>query len=215
MLVQTILEVVATTIIIDNNNSNTEPECLEPSKPVEQDYSYIYQQPDSDTDTTESDSDEECPVNERLKIALSKDGSMTKVRASKVGDKGLHIPEFLSKERLKGKFDITKVKDLEYEDRLDYLRNKDNLPDEVVFETQDKIVEFLSAVPKNSSQMDSVVQTIKTTRAGGSYEPTQNLAKKKFFREMLEQYSPDWDERVNYQNKQVEFYRSGFPKQNE
>lgn len=36
------------------------------------------------------------------------------------------------------------MKDLNYKDRLEYLRNKENLPDEVVFETQDKIVEFLS-----------------------------------------------------------------------
>lgn len=70
----------------------------------------------------------------------------------------------------------------------------------------------LSPVPKNSSQMDSVgigVQTISTIRAGSREEPTQNLAKKKFFREMLKQYFPDWNVRVNYQNKQVKFYRSG------
>lgn len=70
---------------------------------------------------------------------------MTKVRVSKVRNKSLHIPEFLNKDHLEGKFDISKVKDLKYEDRLYYLRNKDNLSDEVVFETQDKIVEFLSA----------------------------------------------------------------------
>ena len=68
---------------------------------------------------------------------------------------------------------------------------------------------FLSPAPKNSSRMDSVVQTIGVNRGGGTNEPTTNLAKKKFFREMLKQYFPDWEERINYQNKQVEFYRSG------
>ena len=70
---------------------------------------------------------------------------MTKVRASKVRDKSLPIPRFLNKYYLDSKFDISKVRDLNYKDRLDYLRNKDNLPDKVVFETQDKIVKFLSA----------------------------------------------------------------------
>ena len=104
---------------------------------------YYHQSVEEDDD--QSDSEDQCLVNDRLKIAVSRDGSMTKVRAAKVRDKGLHIPEFISKNHLKGKFDVSKVKNLEYEDRLDYLRNKDNLPDEVVFETQDKIVEFLSA----------------------------------------------------------------------
>lgn len=66
-----------------------------------------------------------------------------------------------------------------------------------------------SPVPEKSSQINPIGQTIVTTRGGASDEPTQNLAKKKFFREMLKQYFPDWDERVNYQNKQVEFYKSG------
>jgi hypothetical protein len=36
-----------------------------------------------------------------------------------------------------------KVKDLEYGDRLNYLRNRDNLPDRVIFADQEKIIEFL------------------------------------------------------------------------
>ena len=103
-----------------------------------------YHQPVQNQDD-ESDSDEQCLVTERLKISVSHDGSMTNVPASKVRDKSLHIPELVSKERLEGKFDITKVKDLEYEDRLNYLRDEKNLPDEIVFEARDKIVEFLSA----------------------------------------------------------------------
>jgi len=127
----------------DNNDANSEAKPIKKNveKSIEHPY---YHQPVQKQDD-ESDFDKQCPVNERLEIAVSKDGSMTKVRASKVWNKGLHIPEFLSKNRLKSKFDVTKVKDLEYEDRLNYLRNKDNLPDEVVFETQDKIVEFLLA----------------------------------------------------------------------
>lgn len=62
-----------------------------------------------------------------------------------VRDKGKHIPGFLGKKRLKGVFDASKLKGLTYEERLKYLRNKDNLPDDVVFEAQDKIGEFLSA----------------------------------------------------------------------
>ena len=59
--------------------------------------------------------------------------------------KGKHIPEFIGKKRLKGVFDASKLKGLTYEERLEYLRNKDNLPDDVVFEAQDKIGELLSA----------------------------------------------------------------------
>jgi hypothetical protein len=130
----------------DDNNLNSEAKSIEKNvekseKPIEHPY---YHQPVQNQDD-ESDSDEQCLVTERLKISVSHDGSMTNVPASKVRDKSLHIPELVSKERLEGKFDITKVKDLEYEDRLNYLRDEKNLPDEIVFEAQDKIVEFLSA----------------------------------------------------------------------
>lgn len=42
-------------------------------------------------------------------------------------------------------FDASKLEGLNYKERLEYLRNKDNLPDDVVFEAQDKIGELLSA----------------------------------------------------------------------
>lgn len=45
---------------------------------------------------------------------------------------------------LKGKFNIDYVKTLSYEDRLEYVRNKDNLPDELVYQMQDEVLEFLT-----------------------------------------------------------------------
>lgn len=93
-----------------------------------------------------SDSEEEqCEVDEKITRVVSKDGSSTKVSSSQVRDKGKHIPEFLSKERLKGVFDASELEGLSYKDRLEYLQNRDNLPDDVVFEAQKKIGELLSA----------------------------------------------------------------------
>jgi hypothetical protein len=95
---------------------------------------------------SDSESEEEqCEVVERITSVVSKDGSITKVSSSQVRDKGKHIPGFLSKKRLKGVFDAIKLKGLTYEERLGYLRNRDNLPDDVVFEAQEKIGELLSA----------------------------------------------------------------------
>lgn len=128
----------------DNENSEATPiknSAEKSEKFIE--HTYYHQSVEEDDDPSESD--DQCLINDRLKIAVSKDGSMTKVRASKVRDKCIQIAEFISKNRFKGKFDVSKVKDLEYEDRLNYLSNKDNLPDEVVFEAQDEIVGLLSA----------------------------------------------------------------------
>ena len=107
-----------------------------------------------------SDSEEEqCEVDEKIIRVVSKDGSITKVSSSQVRDKGKHIPEFLSKgsaviskrsaviskERLKGVFDASELEGLSYKNRFRYLRNRDNLPNDVVFEAQNKIGELLSA----------------------------------------------------------------------
>lgn len=122
----------------NDNDANSEAKPIKNNVKQSIEHSYYHQPVQKQDD--ESDSDKQCLFNERLKITISKDANMTKVRASKVRNKGLHIPEFFSKDRLKGKFAVTKIKNLEYEDRLNYLHNKDNLLDKVVFETQDKIV---------------------------------------------------------------------------
>lgn len=60
-------------------------------------------------------------------------------------DKGLHISDFVNAEMLHGKFDVNKVKRLNYPDSLNYRSNKDNLPDEIVYKAWDKILEFMTA----------------------------------------------------------------------
>lgn len=78
-------------------------------------------------------------------MAVSKDGSITKILTSKVREKAHHILEVVDKKSWEGKFNPYKLKGLEYEERLDYLNNKDNLPNEVVFAAQDKYEEIVSA----------------------------------------------------------------------
>lgn len=71
----------------------------------------------------------------RLALAVSQDGSIIQIVLDQVSDKGLHIPNFVEETSLKGKFDMTEVKDLEYNERLEYLRDKSNLLDENMHET--------------------------------------------------------------------------------
>lgn len=95
---------------------------------------------DSNTENEEG----ECSI-EKIKVGVAEDGSTVNIDISQVRDKGLHIPDFLNAEILDGKFDVTKVRKLKYPDRLNYLRNKNNLPDELVYQARDKILDFMTA----------------------------------------------------------------------
>ena len=57
----------------------------------------------------------------------------------------MHIPDFIDAEILDGKFDVTKAEDLEYQNRLKYLRDKNNLPDDIVEKARDEILNFMTA----------------------------------------------------------------------
>lgn len=131
-----------------NGNSGSPLDNTDP-KPVKKEVQKPIEVPYVNTETNqENDSDsEQCSVDEELelKVAIAKDGTLVKVYPNKVRDKGLHIPEFLPKEFLDGKFNVDEAKDLAYPDRLEYLRNKENLPDDVVSAAQDKIFDFFSA----------------------------------------------------------------------
>ena len=48
-----------------------------------------------------------------------------------------------------------------------------------------------------------------STGGNGGGNPNTVLTKKQFFREMLKFHFPDWDECINYQNKQAKLYKSG------
>lgn len=88
---------------------------------------------DNDTDSeTDDESEKQCSI-EEIKVGVAKDGSFIHVPASQVRDKGLHIPDFLDAETL------------EYPDRLNYLRDKNNLPDEIVYQARDEILDFMTA----------------------------------------------------------------------
>jgi len=111
------------------------------SKSVEH---HIYENKNDVDSETEDESNNQCSI-EEIKSAMAKDGTIIHVPASQVRDKGLHIPDFLDEERLHGKFDVTEAEGLKYSDRLNYLRDKNNLPDEIVYEARDEILDFMTA----------------------------------------------------------------------
>jgi hypothetical protein len=96
---------------------------------------------------SEDDSDDElekqCAI-EEIKVGIANDGTFINILNSQVRDKGLHIPDFLDAETLDGKFDVSEAKNLEYPDRLNYLRDKNNLPDDIVFQARDEILDFMT-----------------------------------------------------------------------
>jgi len=99
----------------------------------------------SDKDAnSETDDESECSI-EEVKVGVANDGTFINVATSQVRDKGLHIPDFLDAEILDGKFDVTEAETLGYTDRLNYLRDKNNLPDEIVDQATDEILNFMTA----------------------------------------------------------------------
>ena len=104
----------------------------------------IYKKMSDKDANSETDDESECSIDE-VKTAVANDGTFINSEKSQVRDKGLHIPDFLDAETLDGKFDVTEVENLEYLDRLKYLRDKNNLPDEIVIKARDKILNFMTA----------------------------------------------------------------------
>ena len=116
--------------------------CEKQTEPAEHPYQLPIETP---KESKLEDENNTCEDTNRLVLAVSRDGSITKINSDQVRDKGLHAPDFLKNSPLKNTFDISEAKNLSYEDRLEFLRDKSNLPDEVVHETQDEIKDFLSA----------------------------------------------------------------------
>ena len=115
------------------------------NKPEFKEYEHQMYEKTSNQDTdSETDDESECSIDE-VKIAVANDGTFINAEKYQVRDKGLHIPDFLDAETLDGKFDVTEVKDLGYRDRLNYLRDKNNLPDEIVIKARDEILNFMTA----------------------------------------------------------------------
>jgi hypothetical protein len=134
---------------------------------------------------SEDDSDDESEKQsaiEEIKVGVANDGTFINILDSHVRDKGLHIPDFLDAETLDGKFDVNEAKNLEYSDRLNYLRDKNNLPDDIVFQARDEILDFMTAqdtklVPGflgNSKIEGTVFINLRLNKVGfrdnGSYE---------------------------------------------
>ncbi len=81
--------------------------------------------------------------NNRIKTGTVKDGSLVHVDSSQIRDKSHHMGDFLSPEDLQGKFDINHVKKIRsYQDKLEYVRNKNNLPHDLVYQMQDEVLKF-------------------------------------------------------------------------
>ena len=125
----------------DDSNSNFESECIENPKP---DNPYHYGHEPMHQSDSETDDESKCSI-EEVKVGIANDGTFIHVPTSQVRDKGLHIHDFLDAEILDGKFDVTEAETLEYTDRLNYLRDKNNLPDEIVYQARDEILDFMTA----------------------------------------------------------------------
>jgi hypothetical protein len=85
---------------------------------------------------------------EEIKVVVANDGSIINIEIAQVRDKGLHIPDFVDIDVSNSRFNrgkIKKLKKLDYQDRLKYLRNKGNLSDKIVYEARDKILDFMTA----------------------------------------------------------------------
>jgi hypothetical protein len=86
--------------------------------------------------------------NEEIKVVVANDGSIINIEIAQVRDKGLHIPDFVDIDISNSRFNrgkIKKLKKLDYQDRLNYLRNKGNLSDKIVYEARDEILDFMTA----------------------------------------------------------------------
>jgi hypothetical protein len=83
--------------------------------------------------------------NNRIKTGILKDGSVVHVDSSQIRDKSHHMEDFISREDLEGKFDINYLKSINsYQERLKYVRSKNNLPDYLVHKMQDEVLKFIT-----------------------------------------------------------------------
>ncbi|MGK0326505.1 MAG: hypothetical protein ACJA2M_002996 [Polaribacter sp.] len=111
-------------------------------KSTNMEHHFYYQEKKSDDET-----EDQCPLSEesnRIETGVTKDGTFVDVSASQMRDKSHHMDDFIDPEDIKGKFDIDYVKTLSYKDRLEYVRNKYNLADELVSQMQDEVLKFLT-----------------------------------------------------------------------
>lgn len=130
----------------DPSNNNTPFSDFKENRAESKNYEHQFYKKMSDRDAnSETDDESECSIDE-VKIGVANDGTFIHAEKSQVRDKGLHIPDFLDAETLDGKFNLTEAESLEYLDRLKYLRDKNNLPDEIVIEARDQILNFMTAV---------------------------------------------------------------------
>ena len=129
----------------DDGPSNTSFSDKKKNRAKSKNYEHqIYEKMFDKDANSETDDEPECS-NEEIKVGVANDGAFINVSNSQVRNKGLHIPDFLDAEILDGKFDVTKAKTLGYTDRLNYLRDKNNLPDAIVDESRNEILNFMAA----------------------------------------------------------------------
>ena len=129
----------------DPSNSNTPFSDFKENRAESKNYEHQIYRKVSDKDAnSETDDESECSIDE-VKTGVANDGTFIHIEKSQVRDKGLHIPDFLDAETLDGKFDVIEAEKLKYLDRLEYLRDENNLPDEIVIITRDKILDFMTA----------------------------------------------------------------------
>lgn len=132
----------------DDNNSNPEPECIEYSKPADpydDRYESIYQSDTETTDTeTESDWSEDSDWEENFLKNLSviaSDGNKVYLNKEQLRDKSHHLDVF-PQIQIPKTFDLDYVKTLDYKSRLEYARDRNNLPEKTIFEMQMEASKF-------------------------------------------------------------------------
>jgi len=132
----------------DDNNSDPEPEFIEYSKPADP-YDYRYEsmyQSDTETTDTETESDwfEDSDWEENFLKNLSliaSDGNKVYLNKEQLRDKSHHL-EVFPPIQIPKTFDLDYVKTLDYKSRLEYGRDRNNLPEKTIFDMQMEASKF-------------------------------------------------------------------------
>lgn len=103
----------------------------------------VYETTPDRNKNSKSDEEFECPIEGR-KTAIATDGTFINISSSDVRDKG-HILDFVDKNRLPKSFKPQKIQNLPYKEKLEFLRDRKNLPDAVVDDVRDRILEIMTA----------------------------------------------------------------------
>jgi hypothetical protein len=134
----------------NDDDSNTQPECLEPPKTasVYDDYSHIYEpSPLSDTESESTSDESDLDRNfGKDSFVIASDGRKVNLDKDQLRDKAYHMDVFPNI-KIPKTFDLEYVKSLnkDYRKRLEYVRDRNKLPDKTVLDMQREAANFFRA----------------------------------------------------------------------